>query len=102
MFFRQLLDNKKNWLLLLKIYAVLAVIGIILTILGFGISIMYLSFITPIYAVAIYRPLYILFKKGMHRDPIDTAFNWTPGLFYDRLFNALLCSPGSAIRVSLN
>ena len=83
MFFRQLLDNKKSWLLLLKIFAVLAVIGI----LGLGKSIMYLSFITPIYAVAIYRPLYILFKKGMHREPIDTAGNWTPDLFYDRLFN---------------
>jgi len=87
MFFRKLLDNKESWLILLKISSVIAIIGIVLTIVGFGLNIMYLGFLIPLYSIAIYRPLYLLFKKGLHREPIDTAGNWNSGLFYDRVFN---------------
>jgi len=87
LFFRQLLDNKKSWIILLEISAGIASVGIVLTIFGSLKSILYLSFITPIFAIAIYRPLYLLFKKGLKREPIDTAFNYDSGLFYDRLFN---------------
>lgn len=87
MFFRQLLDNKKSWLVLLKISSGVAVIGIVLALAGFGLNIMYLGFILPLYSIALYRPLYLLFKKGLHRAPKDTAGNWNSNLFYDRLFN---------------
>jgi len=87
MFFRQLLDNKKSWLLLLKISSGLAIVGIVLAITGFGLNIMYLGFIIPLYSIALYRPLYLLFKNGLHRAPKDTAGNWNSDLFYDRLFN---------------
>jgi hypothetical protein len=87
MFFRNLLDNRKTWLILLKISSVIAATGVVLTILGFGLNIMYLGFIIPLYSIAIYRPLYLLFKKGFHREPIDTAGNWNSGLFFDRVFN---------------
>ena len=87
MFGRQLLDKKTSWLTLVKISAVLAIVGIILTTFHVGKHSMYITLIAPLYSISIYRPLYLYFVNKTNRQPIDTAMDWRPGLFYDRLFN---------------
>lgn len=47
----------------------------------------YISLINPLLSFLIYRGLYLLFVKTMEREPIDTAFNMSFGLYWDRAFN---------------
>jgi len=67
----------------------LAIFGFIFTFKAIGSNKMNFSIalIFPLYAVAIYRPLFLWFNKRLKRPPIDTAYNWKSGLFWDRLFN---------------
>ena len=87
--FRRLLDDKKTWTLLIKISISIALLGIALTIFQIGKNNLYLSLATPLFSFSIYRILFNFFLRKFKRPPIDTAYNWTPGLFYDRLFNII-------------
>jgi hypothetical protein len=86
-FGRQLLDNKTSWLILVKVSAVIAIVGIILTAFNLGKQSMFISLVVPLYSISIYRPLYLYIVNKTNRQPIDTAMDWRSGLFYDRLFN---------------
>lgn len=86
-FGRQLLDNKTSWSILVKVSAVIAIVGIILTTFNLGNQSMFISLVAPLYSISIYRPLYLYFVNKTNRQPIDTAMDWRSGLFYDRLFN---------------
>jgi len=83
------MDNRKSWIVLIEIFSVLAIVGIVLTIFEWKYNLIYLCFITPVYTIAIYRPLYLIFKRIMKREPKDTFMNWSSGLFYDRVFNII-------------
>lgn len=87
MFGRKLLDNKTSWSALVKVSAVVAILGIILTVFHLGKQGMFISLVAPLYSISIYRPLYLCFVNKTNREPIDTAMDWRSGLFYDRLFN---------------
>jgi hypothetical protein len=44
------------------------------------------ALLAPLPTLGFFRLLRRLFLKWVHREPIDTAFNWTPGLVKDRAF----------------
>ena len=89
LFFRNLLDNKNSWKRIIQGTMLLAFFGFIFTFRAIGSNKMNFSvaLIFPLYAVAIYRPLFLWFNKRLKHPPIDTAYNWKSGLFWDRLFN---------------
>jgi len=87
MFIRHWLDNKSSWLILVKISSVVAIVGIILTVFYLGKHNMFIALIVPLYSISIYRPLSLYFVKKTNKQPKDTAMDWRPGLFPDRLFN---------------
>jgi hypothetical protein len=89
MFLRHILDNKSTWKMALRISALIALVGLILTISAVGHDRMNfsVSLIFPLFSIAIYRPIFLWFSTKLKRPPIDTAMNWHPGLFWDRAFN---------------
>jgi hypothetical protein len=44
------------------------------------------ALLAPLLTLGYFRLLRKLFLRWVHREPIDTAFNWTPGLVKDRTF----------------
>lgn len=50
---------------------------------------------TPLFSAILHKALRLVFLRKLKREPIDTFFNWNPGLFWDRLF-AMVFWLGSA------
>jgi hypothetical protein len=44
------------------------------------------SFLTPFCQFAFWAATYLVFLKLVQRPPQDVAFNWAPGMFWDRVY----------------
>ncbi len=87
LFYREVLDNRKNGSVLYFTVGMISVVGIV----WFFIEkeMFYLSLVNPLLSLLVYRSMFSIFEKRFGKAPVDTAFRWSPGLFYDRLFNIL-------------
>jgi len=57
------------------------------------------ALLAPLPTLGFFRLLRRLFLRTVHREPIDTAFNWTPGLVKDRVF-AFVFAFGSVLIIA--
>jgi hypothetical protein len=83
------LNKKESWWKIFELTFLIAIIGIITTFLIHDRKNIYLVLmsIVPFYTVLLYKWLYIMFVKIFKRSPVDTFFNFSHGLFWDRLFD---------------
>jgi len=42
--------------------------------------------LAPLPTLGYFRVCLVQFRKLMHREPVDVAYNWSSGLFMDRVF----------------
>ncbi|SHK03232.1 hypothetical protein SAMN04488513_11820 [Pseudozobellia thermophila] len=87
LFYRNILDNKKSFILILAITCSIFLIGVSLYFIKR--DFFYLTLINPLFSFVVYSGIFSIFNKKLKRGPVDTAFNWSLGLFYDHLFNIL-------------
>lgn len=86
-FFRRFLDEQKYQKYIKLIFHALAAFGIVMVLLKGESQKYFLSLLSPLFSYWTYRLCFFWFRKKMGRDPIDTAYDWSTGLKWDRLFN---------------
>lgn len=84
-FYRNILDHRSNDRIIYSITIPLFGMGVILVFVRNGFFDIFFAF--PLICFQIYKIALASFVGNKHRAPIDTAYNFSSGLFYDRLFN---------------
>ena len=93
-FGRDLLIQRGSRKIVFGVSLALFVAAIVLTIFMWSTPTLFPSLMGPLVSLGLFLLMRKLFVRWKHREPIDTFFDWRPGLAADRWFNILYFTLG--------
>ena len=100
-FGRDLLIQRGSRKIVFGVSLALFVAAIVLTIFMWSTPTLFPSLMGPLVSLGLFLLMRKLFVRWKHREPIDTFFDWRPGLAADRWFNILYFTLGTFLLLLL-
>ena len=96
-FYRELLIEHRSRKIIFGISLALFVASVLLTLFMRRTPTLFPSLMNPLVSLGLFLLMRKVFVRRKDREPIDTFFDWRPGLAADRLFNILYFSLGVSL-----
>ena len=100
-FDRELLIERGGRTIILGVSLALFVAAVVLTIFMRSTPTLFPSLMNPLVSLGLFLLMRKVFVRWKHREPIDTFFDWRPGLAADRWFNILYFTLGVFLLILL-
>ena len=94
-FRRHLLIERESRRIIFGISIALFVAAVVASVFTYSTPTLFPSLMNPLVSLSLFLLMRKLFVRWKHREPIDTFFDWRPGLAADRLFNVLYFTLGT-------
>jgi|SRR6185369_7470134 hypothetical protein len=100
-FIRELLIERRSRKIIFGVSMAFFVAAVLLTVFGRNPPILFPSLMNPLVSLGLFLLMRKFFVRWKNREPIDTFFDWRPGLAADRWFNILYFTVGVFLMIGL-
>ena len=101
-FYRELLIERRSRRIIFGVSLALFVASVLLTIFMRSTPTLFPSLMNPLVSLGLFLLMRKVFIRFKNREPMDTFFDWRPGLAADRLFNILYFCLGVSLMFLLD